>query len=60
MAAHDNTGERTYDYPESDCSKIPVSPNQAYATHIVTRKNEAYKSVRTSGSVDEYYVYDYI
>ena len=41
-------------------SEIPISPNAAYATSIVTRQNEAYKSVSTSGTVDKYYVYDYI
>ena len=50
----------SYDYPKSSGSEIPVSPNAAYATNIATRQNEAYKSVSTSGTVDEYYVYDYI
>lgn len=62
MTVHDSTGRSTisYDYPKSSGSEIPVSPNAAYATSIATRQNEAYKSVSTSGTVDEYYVYDYI
>jgi hypothetical protein len=50
----------SYDYPKSNGSEIPISPNQAYVTNIITRENEAYKSVSTSETVDEYYVYDYI
>ena len=60
VTAHDHTGERAYDYPKSATSEIPVSPNQAYVTNIVTRTNEAYKPISTSGAVDDYYVYDYI
>lgn len=57
VTAHDLSlsGERAYDYPKSNGSEIPVTPNEAYVTNIVTRKNEAYKSVSTaSGTVDEY------
>ena len=62
MTSYDRSGERTYDYPKSipEGNMIPVSPNEAYATSIATRKNEAYKSVTTNGTVDEYYVYEYI
>ena len=63
MTVHVGTGAEStmsYDYPKSNGSEIPVSPNQAYATNIIIRQNEAYKSISTSGTVDEYNVYDYI
>ena len=64
VTARDHTqGERTYDYPKvkPDDSTIQVRLNEAYATNIISEKNEAYKLVTSPNeTVDEYYVYEYI